>query len=105
VVFWIHGFWLETTLFLDAAARTTAGLFRMRRHRALVPWFGAAIFGLAYVVAHSELQTLEERRLLDSWGFLILGLGLPAILLVMTALRGRASGAGIPRRRRAILIR
>ncbi len=104
VIFWIHGFWLETTLFLDAAARTTAKVLGMRSHRKLLLVLGPVVFGLVYLIP-TEAQALSERRLLDTWGFLILGLVVPILLLVISVLRGRASRTATPSRRGTPLIR
>lgn len=101
VIFWVHGFWLETTLFLDAAARTTARLLGLRSHRKLLLLFGPAIFGLVYLIP-TQAATLDDRRLLDSWGYLILGIGIPVLLLAISFIHGRSATA---RGRQALLTR
>lgn len=108
VVLWLHGFWAETTLFLDAAARTAASLLGMKGHRVLLPWFALGILGLCYLIAPGDSNVLLERRMLDQYGYLAMGVIVPLLLLGISHLRGSANerkAERTPRAERRMLIR
>jgi spore germination protein KB len=90
---WVHGIWLEVALFLHAAALTLANLFGLRSHRPLVGPLAALIFAGALAVPNQAVS-MRLRWDLDAVAFPLAGFGVPLLLLVWSAVRGRRPARG-----------
>lgn len=83
---WVHSYWLQIAIFVDAAALTLAGLFRLRSHRPLLVPLAAFSFGLALLVP-DQAASMRIRWILNAWAFLAAGFVLPPLLLAWDAVR------------------
>ncbi len=100
VILWTHGFLIEVSLFVYAAALTLAKLFGARSHRPFLPALGGAVFVASLFIWRTQPAMLFQRWRLAAYGFTALGWGLPLLLFAVSLLRGQ--GTRRPALRRAL---
>lgn len=87
VIFWIHGFLVETSMFLYGASLMLTKMFGARDRRPFLLAMAGVVLVGSFILGRTQAGMLEERWMLDAYGFLVMAWLVPLILLGIALVR------------------
>ena len=87
VILWIHGFLVEASLFLYGATLMVTKIFGARSRKPFLLVLACLVLLGSFVLGRTQAGMLEERWMLDAYGYVIMAWLVPAAMLGISIIR------------------